>query len=167
MSNRRLEEMHGVPPERMNPHEKSLYWDRERLLRWHPSGPSRPTGPSGVPWTNQQIMRVVWAILLPLAVFGLLVGVPVLVYVFYLLVQRDPGSLPGPALFFVGLALIAMLLLVALIVVMTRSRRAQAQHLSPAQLGPPQVSPDGLYVWDGQRQKWLPIHTGPIPPPRL
>jgi hypothetical protein len=138
---------------------------RERVL-WETNRPRRSEW--NAPLGDVTLTRgCIWAILIPLVAFGLLVGVPALVYVFYLLYQRDPGSLPGLVLFIVGLALIALLLFVALIVAMTRPRRAQAQQLPPTQLGPPQVSPDGRYVWDAQRQQWLPIHSGPTPPPRL
>jgi T4 superinfection immunity protein len=41
------------------------------------------------------------------------------------------------------------------------------QPMPHAQLGSPQVSSDGRYVWDAQRQVWLPIHRGPMPPPLL
>ena len=39
------------------------------------------------------------------------------------------------------------------------------QPMPHAQLGSPQVSSDGRYVWDAQGQVWLPIHSGPMPPP--
>ena len=43
----------------------------------------------------------------------------------------------------------------------------QRRSMPHAQLGSPQVSSDGRYVWDAQREVWLPIHRGPMPPPIL